>query len=65
MADADITLYPVGTVLRGFGLLNAGHYYTVKAVDAARQRMQVESHRTGLTFWTPGTYMQPDERGTT
>jgi hypothetical protein len=42
----------VGQVIRGFGLHNAGHHYTVLQVGRTRGRVYLEEHLTGRKFWT-------------
>ena len=43
--------YKVGSVLKGFGLNNAGRIYTVLALGT-RRRVKIQAHLTGRTFWT-------------
>ena len=40
----------VGSVLQGFGLHNAGRYYTVKEIEQGG-RMMLEEHRTARTVF--------------
>ena len=42
----------VGTVLQGFGLNNAGRYYTVLTIGKTRGRVSLERHLDGKVFWT-------------
>lgn len=49
---ADARDYVVGSVVKGFGLHNAGHHYTVLAIGRTAGRVRLEEHLTGRTFWT-------------
>ena len=44
--------YQVGSTLQGFGLSNAGRYYTVIAIGRSAGRVHLEEHLTGRKFWT-------------
>lgn len=42
-----------GTVVVGTGLSNAGRAYTIRQVSkTTAERVQLEEHLTGRTFWT-------------
>jgi hypothetical protein len=51
----------VGEVVKGFGLHNAGRYYTVLAVSSAtRGRVRLQEHLTGREFWTFDKWYRKD-----
>lgn len=51
----------VGDVLKGFGLHNAGRYYTVRALSRTTGRVQLEEHLTGRVFWTFCRYYRQED----
>lgn len=53
-------LYPVGTILKGYGLHNAGMYFTVVSLRPYKGKAttRVESHRTGRIFRTNCAWMR-------
>lgn len=54
------TLFSVGDVLQGYGLHNAGRFYTVVHIPASGKegRITVEEHITGRKFKTWCAWMR-------
>ena len=48
--------YKVGSVLKGFGLSNAGRSCTVLTIGNTKGRVRLEEHLTGRKFWTFDRY---------
>ena len=54
MDDIKGNGFEVGQTVKGFGLHNAGHCYTVKAIG--RVKLQLEENLTGRIFTAAPTY---------
>lgn len=52
----------VGATLQGFGLSNAGRFYTVQAIGGSG-RVRLVEHLTGRDFWTFTRYYRVAEGG--
>jgi len=55
--------YSVGSVMQGFGLHNAGRYYTVRALGKTSGRIYLEEHRTQRHFWTFDRWYRVSQEG--
>ena len=57
MSEAHVKhRFSVGDVIQGYGLNNAGRFYTVKDLGRSSGRIYIEEHLTGREFWTSDIY---------